>query len=256
MRKPKQEEALEKAQTQALARPSFIKEGDVRGTENIGSSDIKPPALRIAQATSPETKRSEPTKYIEGLREGEFFNSLTKEIYGEGPIQLIVVNQLGHRNVEFDPNDKNVVLDFNVPDGDPRTQFREVVENGQRKRVKPVATLFYDYLVYVVNGAKLELMTMSLKSTQLRKARDLNTILAGGKIPSFSYLFNATAVPEKRGSHSFYGWLIQPAGYVSEEQYNEASKTFDKLTGVNIAVETVDDDGEEDGGARQPGVPF
>lgn len=249
------EEALERQGTTALARPSFIKEGDVRGTENIGTADIKPPALRIAQGTSPEIKRAEPQKYIEGLREGEFFNSLTREIYGEGPIDLVFVNQLGHRNVEFDPNDKSVVLDFNVPDGDPRTQFSEAVVDGQKKRVKPKATLFYDYLVYVVHAERpAELMTMSLKSTQLKKARDLNTILSGSKLPAFAHLFRATSVPEKRGSHNFYGWLIQPAGYVTEELYNQASETFDNLKGVQIGVETADDDGEDVPQGQRP--PF
>lgn len=229
-----------------LEKPSFIKEGDQRGTENIGSNDIRPPALRIAQSNSPEAKRTEKDKYIQGLTEGMFFNSTTREIYGEGPLQIIIVNQLGHRNVEFDPVDKKVVLDFDVPDGDPRTLFTTEVKDGKQVRTKPRATTFYDYLILVVTDGRSELMTMSLKSTQLKKAKDLNTLLAGAKMPAFAFLFDVSLAPEHGKGNSWYGWKFTPAGYVSEEQYNRASELYDKMKGKTINVETEGEDGEKD----------
>ncbi len=246
-------EALTKAPVTSLARPSFIKEGDRRGTENITTADIKPPALKIAQGTSKEVKRSEPEKYIDGLREGEFFNSLTREIYGEGPLTIVIVNQLGHRHVEFDPVDKTKVLDFNVPDGDPRTQFTTGNVDGKAVRLKPKATLFYDYLLMVISngpdGERHEMMTGSLKSTQLKKAKDLNTILLGSKLPSFAYQFTVTSVPEHKGGNSWYGWRWEPAGFVDEAVYNEASNLYDRMQGKKIEVET-------DGDPEPDHIPF
>jgi hypothetical protein len=229
---------LTKAQTQALAVPSFIKAGDTRGTENIQSNDVRPPALRIAQAMSPEVKRSE-SAYIPGLAEGMFFDSITKEIHGEGPIGLVIVNQLGHRHVEFAPRDEGGgVLDFNVPDGDPRTEFTEEIKDGKKVRIKPRATKFYDYLVLVVlEDGRRKLMTLSFKSTQLKVATTINTVLKLSKLPSFAHLFSATAVPEKRGNNSFYGWRVTQAGYVSEATYNEASQTYDAMSGKTVVLE-------------------
>jgi hypothetical protein len=235
-----------------LERPSFIKAGDTRGTENIGSNDIRPPALRIAQSNSPEAKRTEKDKYIQGLTEGMFFNSTTREIYGEGPLQIVVVNQLGHRNIEFDPNDKKVVLDFNVADGDPRTLFTTEVKDGKQVRMKPRATTFYDYLILVVSEGRRDLMTMSLKSTQLKKAKDLNTLLAGAKMPSFSFLFEVTLAPEHGKGNSWYGWKFTPQGYVDEALYNEADKLYTKMVGKTIQVETEAGDGDEGGDDKIP----
>lgn len=236
------ETALEKRGPVALAeRPSFIKEGDLRGTENIGSNDIKPPALRIAQSGTPQTKRAEGAVYIQGLQEGMLFNSLSREIFGEGPISLVVINQLGHRHVEFAPKSEGGgVLDFNVPDGDPRTDFTEGVIDGKKVRLKPAATKFYDYLVFVVLPERSPIMmTMSLKSTQLKKAVDLNTLLKTSKLPSFAFLFNVSTMPEKRGGNSFYGWRFDAAGYVGDEHlYREASDLYDKMKGKKIEVET------------------
>lgn len=238
--------ALTPRTTQALERPSFIKAGDTRGTENITSADIKPPALKIAQSTSKEIKRAEPALYIESLREGELFNSSSRDIYGEGPIQVVIVNQLGHRHIEFAPqNEGGGVVDFNVPDNDPRTEFTTSVIDGKDTRVKPRATKFYDYLILLVAEGGNKLMTLSLKSTQLKKAVQLNTVLSQSKLPSFAHLFNVSAVPERKGQYNIYGWLFQPAGYVTEDVYNEASALYDRMLGKKIEVEvegTVDED--------------
>lgn len=245
---------LEKRGNTSLERPSFIKEGDVRGTENIGIADVRPPALRIAQAMSPEVKRTE-SAYVEGLREGLFFDSITKEIYGEGPLGLVIVNQLGHRHVEFAPmNEGGGVIDFNVPDGDPRTEFTEKVQDGAKVRVKPRATKFYDYVAIVIlEDGRHNLMTLSFKSTQLKKATTLNTILLGSKLPSFAHLFSASPVPEKRGQYSYWGWRIDPKGYVTEDVYNEASGHYDGLAGKTIVVET---EGVDDAPDRDDKIPF
>jgi len=228
--------------TQALARPSFIKEGDTRGTENITTADIRPPSLRIAQSTTPEAKASD-TAYVDGLGEGMFFNSITKEIYGRGPLDLVVVNQLGHRHIEFAPfNQGGGVVDFNVPDGDPRTEFTTEVKDGKEVRTKPKATKFYDFLVLVNTPASgWQLMAISFKSTQLKKATTLNTILLGVKMPSFALLFKASPVAEKRGTNTFFGWRIDQAGYVTEDVYIEASKIYDSLVGKKVEV-TVEND--------------
>jgi len=230
-------DALATRGSTALARPSFIKEGDVRGTENITTNDIKFPALRLAQAMSPEVKRADPA-YLAGLREGELFNSITRQVYGEEPVHLVIVNQLGHRNVEFDPDDRNVVLAGDIPDDDPRCDFTFQTIDGVQKRIKPRATRFYDYLVLLIReGVDPELMTLSLKSTQLKKAKVLNSQLKLSKLPTFAHLFKATPVPEHKGANSWYGWRFDAVGYVSEELYNLASKDYDKMQGKSVVVE-------------------
>lgn len=230
---------LEKRGSTALARPAFIKEGDTRGTENITSADIKPPALRIAQSTTKEIKKHEAALFIEGLSEGDLFNSTSRVIYGEGPVGIVIINQLGHRHIEFAPqNEGGGVLDFNVADNDPRTQFTTSVVDGKNVRVKPKATKFYDYLILIIGETENSLATLSLKSTQLKKAVQLNTLLKQSKLPSFAHLIHASAVPEKKGAFNIYGWLFQPAGYVSEAVYNEASRLYDKMLGKKIEVTT------------------
>jgi hypothetical protein len=237
-----------------VALPDYIKKGDTRGTENIGVDDIRPPALRIAQGSSPEIKRANEAKFIPDLREGDFFNSITKDIYGEEPLEVVIIMSLGHRHVEFDADGN--VLDFNVKDGDPRTEFTTKVIDGVDTRVKPKATKFYDYLIFVLfEGGHRELMTMSLKSTQLKKATTLNTLLNRSKLPAFAHKWSMRPVSESKGSRQWYGWRIEGTGFPDEATYNAASAYFDRLAGTKakVVVDTeVDNDGDEDAGEKAP----
>lgn len=223
--------------TQNSNLPAFLqKSTERRGTENIGSNDVKPPALRLAQAMSPEVKRSEP-QYIDGLREGDLFNSITQEVYGDKPVNFLVVNYLGHRNVEFDPNDRNVVLDGDVPDTDPRCNFSVEVIDGKQVKRKPRATTFKDFLILLLRENGNQLMTLTLKSTQLKKATRLLTVLKFSKLDSFAHLIKATPVPERKNGNSWYGWRLDPVGYPTEEQFNEAAAYYEQMRGKNIAVD-------------------
>jgi len=115
-------------------------------------------------------------------------------------------------------------------------------KDGKEVRTKPKATKFYDFLVLVNTPASgWQLMAISFKSTQLKKATTLNTILLGVKMPSFALLFKASPVAEKRGTNTFFGWRIDQAGYVTEDVYIEASKIYDSLVGKKVEV-TVEND--------------
>ena len=249
-------EEIAKRDGMAMARPDWLKEGR-RGTENIQRGDIRPPALRLAQAMSPEVKRAEP-QYIDGLREGDLFNSITQEIYGDGPVKFLIVNYLGHRNVEFDPNDRNVVIDGNVPDNDPRCNFTMGLDDNNKPiKKKPRATQFKDFLILLLrDGSDPALMTLTLKSTQLKKATRLLSVLQFSKLDTFSFLIQGTPVPERKGKNSWYGWRFDPVGYPTEAQYNEAARVYDEMKDKEITPET---EGDAVAGADEPkddDIPF
>jgi hypothetical protein len=255
----KEETGLQKAAGSAL--PAFIKQGDTRGTENITAKDVKFPALKLAQSMSPEVKRTEP-EYIDGLREGEFFNSVSRDIYGEDRLRFVVVNFLGRRNMLFDKDNRKVVIESNLPDDDPRCQFTEAVDQttGQKKRVPPEATTFADYLVVVTAPDGPELMTLSFKKTQLGKSKTITSVLDRNRrkgLPAFAAAFTGGPIPEKRPKGTFYGWHIEPDGWADEASYALASEAYDQLKDKKVAVEdTEDDPAGADDSAVADNIPF
>ena len=54
----------------------------------FSSDEMQMPFIRIAQAMSPEIKKSD-AKFIEGCGQGDIFNNLTQEYWGDG-VELIL----------------------------------------------------------------------------------------------------------------------------------------------------------------------
>ncbi len=211
--------------------PAYIKAGDTRGTEAITDKDVRFPALKLAQGTTPQVKRAS-AKFIPDLREGDFFNTATKEIYGEGPLKLVVVRYVGNRHNVYDPKDRTVVLESNLPDTDPRTQWGPRGTDG--KRAKPIARKFEDFLVVVFQEDKdgklthdAEVTTLTLSGTQLKKAVDLNTELRHAKLPAFAIKWSVVPVPESGNGNSWYGYQFVRDGYPPEAIYLGAEKAYE-----------------------------
>ena len=154
-------------------------DGGVLGNEGIGRDDILMPRLGLAQKMSPEIDPTSP-KRIEGLEFTDLFNSLSRMVYGKGPLHFVILRRDNPRWVEFNPIDQGGgIKDMNVPPGDPRTKFT-TGPDGQR--VKPVATMFYDFIVLLLNdfdpSAPLEnVVALSLKSSAIKAAKHLNFLV-------------------------------------------------------------------------------
>src|SRR5882672_6814537 len=83
------------------------------GLEHLTREDMTLPRLGIAQALSPQLSESDP-KYIDGLRPGNFFNTITKENYGK-QVQLVPLLFYKTR-ILFGPIDEGGGLRCQAPD--------------------------------------------------------------------------------------------------------------------------------------------
>lgn len=248
--------SLQRSGGSALAVPDHIKPGAREGLEAVTIKHIRPPSLKLAQGQSKEIKRSNPEKFIEGLREGEMFNTLTRRNYGEGPLRTVFVRFLGTKNIQYRPmKDGGGVIDFDVPDGDPRTKFTTAEVDGKNVRQKPLATTYYDFLILVCHeDGSREFMSMSFKDTQIRKAQDLITQLNEGGFNIYDRAWSVRPVAEKRNNFDFYGWRVDPAGWVTVEEQTAAAALCAATKGKTVEVERGDD--EEVDAAKDEHIPF
>ena len=51
------------------------------GLEDVSTTDMQIPFLRIIQALSPQLKKSDPA-FIEGASQGDIFNTVTNKVWG------------------------------------------------------------------------------------------------------------------------------------------------------------------------------
>lgn len=207
-----------------MEKPQNLDRSDRSGVDDIGVDEIKLPRLCIAQGLSPQVMPDE-GNYIPGLVVGQMFNDITGDIYGSGPITIVPVFRHVTR-IEFDPDNKGVPLDRNVPANDPRMRWTKNPDNP-KKGVPPRATEYVDFVSFILRPGKApDVAVVSIKTTNKyqRKTADLWTTLVGTR-PTAIYtgMYKLSSKFEKgvnkEGQPTKFGvFVIKNAGYVPTDK--------------------------------------
>lgn len=163
------------------------------GFENLRPEDYQIPRLQIAQAMSPQLVRSKP-EYIPNLMVGQYFNTVTGEIYGD-TVNVVPVRYSISR-LQFNPDKTIDCRSQNGIEG-PKSPLRTEIVNGKTvtkggcaqcelakwgtgKDGKGTACKEYrNWLLLDPNGSPI---SMSFKSSSLVVAKQWITLLEGRKI--------------------------------------------------------------------------
>lgn len=221
-------------------RPKSLDLNDNTGAEDIRPDEVRFPQLTIAQGLSKQLVPGE-GKYIKGLTIGEMFNDVTEELYGNGPLTFVPVMRHVTR-IEFDPNDRSVPIDRDVPWNDPRMKWQ-----GDEP---PRATEFVEFVSLLLRKGKApERIVISIKTTnkhQRAAARDTTTWINSGG-PIYSRMFNVTSRIEKgknkEGQDTLFGvFNVKYIGFVPDSPAGltlkaHAKSFHDSLKGKKIVVE-------------------
>lgn len=225
-----------------MERPSFIPTSQ-EGTEHMEQEDVQIPRLSIAQQMSPEVEDGH-SKFIDGLKVGEIFNSLTQNVYGKGPLDFAIARASKPRWVEFAPREEGGgVVDPDVPAGDERTEFW-VDDFGKRR--PPRATKFYDFVIVLDPENAREIVALSLKSTGIAVAKALNGLIKVRNAPLYAGIYRASSKSKKNAKGTFHQFNIQPAGWPkTEETMKFMEELYRALKTKDVKIHT-GGDGEED----------
>lgn len=242
-----QQHALSKHQPQQLVEvPEYLRRPEgvpPAGLENLERSDMTLPRLGIAQALSPQLSESDP-KYIEGLRPGNFFNTITRENYGK-QVQLVPLLFYKTR-ILFGPIDEGGGLRCQAPDnligiGEPGgtcikcpfSQFGSA-RNGEGKGT--ACNQFFNYAALIVNDGSVSpegLLVFSLKSSALKVAKDWNALIRIRNLDIFAGVYELTSVERKNDIGRWYEPVINPAGNVTRETYEAAKVAYAAVSDLN-----------------------
>lgn len=237
------ETAMTTTGSTALAeRPAWLGDAKAEGTEHIGKDDVQLPRLAVAQALSHQLDPDH-ASYIEGLKLGDLFNDLTGQVYGRGPLAFAIVRSDPPRYVEFHPREEGGgVKDLNVPANDPRTRFTADPETGESK--KPVATQFYDFVIALLPSR--EVIALSFKSTGLKVARQLNSLIKLRNAPIWAgqYTVGSTMTQNALGKFAIY--QVKNAQWVDEATGQFTRALFEGLRGKTLVIEREREPGEDD----------
>jgi hypothetical protein len=253
-------DAVVKTGPAALAVPSFMTQGDRRGSETITRDEIQMPRLALAQGLSPELDKTSP-RYIPGLTVGDAFNSLTSEIYGDKPLELVIIRVDKPRYIEFDDTNRGSIKDFNVPANDPRTMF---TTDDKGNTIKPKATKFMEYVALLLPSN--EPIALSFKGAGLKVAKQLNGLIRLANLPAFAlrYTFTPAIMKDAKsgGTYSVFNIKYAPKAegqdrpYVDQSTYEFASTMYESIKDQTLAVEREPGQDDDDDQPIAPGTGF
>ena len=214
------------------------------GFEEVTSSDLQIPFLRIIQALSPQLKKNDPA-YIEGAGQGDIFNTVTNKVWDaeDGVIVLPVFFQM--KFLEFVPRNQGggFLGELPVNSNEVHTAVRdkdsgmELLTNGNE--LVPTAQ---HYIKIVHEDGNLENAIVDMKKTQLKKSRLWLSMMMmqkhnGSTLPSFANTYRLKSVEDGNDKGSWGSWSISLEGQVpSLEAYNDCKELHGSIASGELQI--------------------
>jgi len=225
------------------------------GMENMGQEDLALPFLKILSGLDPLLDD-------ESLdaRKGDIYNTVTGEVFkgkdglrvvpcayqrrfiqwaprgeGNGAPQAIYSPQEARPETKRDPNDN-----------------KEYVVGGSGEYIEET----HQHFVIVIKAdGSYETALIAMKSTQLKKSRKWNSMIAScvgqGKngsfvYPRFSHIYNLKTISEENSKGSWHGWEMSKEGMIQDGAlYAQAKQFAESVMSGDVVVKH--SDGEEEG---------
>jgi hypothetical protein len=234
--------------TQTLAEiPDYLKPkpGAARlGNENVTNDDVIVPRLALCQSNSFERKKGH-AKFIEGLEEGQFFNTATKEIYGES-LRVINVHYFKSR-IRWNGKEIGAGMLCRSDDGlkgvgDPggvcaACEFSKF--NTEEDDSRPSCMMFMNFPCLVVSksGAvdPAGIVIVSFKSLAIKAGKHWNTLVNIRNADRFAGVYKLSAVSDHRASGDSYQPSVENDGWVTQAQLGAAAASYDLINSWRAA---------------------
>lgn len=214
--------------------------GSSAGFENVGSEDIVMPRLELVQGLSKCRQKDDPT-YIKGSNEGDFYNNVTRELYGN---EVVIVP------VAFK---KEYLLwrDLAKGGGFAGAYSSEIDANSERSRQDNPdeweAILTHQHFCLVENpdtgqwdGVVLSMARSKLKiSKRWNSLISFNSTISGKNLPRWAKTYRLRGITDKNANNqAFQNIDASSTGeYTPAEVVGEASKIYDLFKTGNLGID-------------------
>ncbi len=210
--------------------PEWAKGGQGRGSENVGKDDLVLPRLELVQNTSPIKDE------VEGVKEGQMFNTVTQEILGDVVLVIPVYYRMEYLVWKDQDAGGGFFGAFDFLD-QAQARRQEVIEGGESPDEIEIIDTPVHYCLRVKEDMTLEQIVISMPKSKAKVSRKWNATiqLAGGD--RFSRAYKITSFKDSnKQNKTFYNYVVQPAGFPPETLYREAEKQYQMFSGGTVKV--------------------
>ena len=247
-------EAIQKQDKDAsLVVPDFLKNVvGHEGLENVTKDDLVLPRLMICQGLSPQRQRGK-VNYIEGLQDGQLFNTVTNEVYGES-VRVVPLLFTKSRILFKAMTEGGGILcqSFNGIDGGRLAKLCAQCPKSQfTPELPPECTNFMNFVSVLLPSKQL--IAVSFKSTAIKKGKNWNTNMTMKNKPSYSQVWEIKTTPETNTKGTFFSPVMTFQGFTQDQElYKFAKGEYESLRGQVIQT---DETGADDA-AESEATPF
>ena len=251
--------AAKKATAVAEFDPSMFEADAGQGMENMGQEDLALPFLKVLSGNDPILDENE------AARKGDIYNTVTGMVYkGKDGVRVIPCSYQ-RRFIQWAPRGSGSgapTAIYEPGDTRPETERssddnKDYVADGSGEYSEET----HQHLVLLVgeNGG-VETALIAMKSTQLKKSRKWNSMMASRSMqgangaftpPRFSHIYHLKTVSEENSKGSWHGWEMSCEGPISEASlYGQAKAFAGSITSGDVVVKHTEN--EDSGGSKIP----
>lgn len=219
--------------------PEWLKQGAVRGAENVTTDDMIIPRIELIQALSPARKKTDPA-YIEGADEGMLYNNVTRQLYGEGVTVVPVYytkQYLVWKDRKQGGGGSNGFRGAFASEALARDAIAQLGEEGLE--VSDTAQHF----VLVNYGGEWQEAVISMAKSKMKVSKRWNSLIRMTGVDSFARAYKLSATTETNArNESYFNFAISPLGFVNKEVYDRAEKLYETIRAGGVKVSSDYDD--------------
>ena len=220
----------------AVAGPAMF-EADAGVGMDLSQDDLALPFLKIV--SSELLQQDE--KLAETAKLGDLVNSVSRQVYSAKTPLKVIPCHYERRFLLWAPRGSGTgapIQIFTPDETRPETRRdpddnREYVEGGKGEYIDET---HQHYILIVEEDGTLSNALISMKSTQLKKSRQWNTMIATRSMvgangvpfqpPRFSHVYNLTTAKEENSKGVWHGWKIDLHGPIEDANTYQAAKAF------------------------------
>jgi hypothetical protein len=213
---------------------SLFEEHAGAGNQNITQDDLALPFLKILSGLDPILDSNEEA------RKGDIFNTVTGDIIKGKTGMRVIPCAYQRRFIEWEPRGSGTGAPLNIyssQDTRPETNRdpgdnKEYVVGGEGSYIEET----HQHFVLVVTPEGIgETALIAMKSTQLKKSRKWNSMIASTTLqgkngpfvpPRFSSVYELKTITEENSKGAWHGWDISRVGLVEDTHLYQQAKVF------------------------------
>ena len=235
----------------AVFDPSMFEADAGKGVENMGQEDLALPFLKVLSGNDPILDENETA------RKGDIYNTVTGVVYkGKDGIRVVPC-AYQRRFIQWAPRGMGSgapTAIYTPTDARPKTarsseDNKDYVADGSGEYIEETHQHF---VIVVGDEGMFQTALIAMKSTQLKKSRKWNSMIASRSMMGengpfqparFSHLYLLKTISEENSKGSWHGWEMSVDSVLSDRVlYGRASSFSESITSGDVVVKHTDEE--------------